>query len=370
MAETGVLDTVGKAEPGMLALWHFYERMDRFRAGQGRWLESLGWGPEQTPARAVLERPQLVLKAYAGAAVDAPPVLLVPAPIKHSYIWDLAPGASVVRACLEHGLRPYLVDWRKPQAGAGLAAYGDRFLGECVAAIRTECGDRPVALAGHSLGGILTAIFAALHPAEVGALVLLGSPLHFSFAREDGALGPVIEAVERRGLLKTMPGRVPGSLLSQAGFMASPLAFGRERWHDWLRSLPQAESRRIHMQVERWSLDEMPLARRLIEDLVRCLYPANAFVTGRLRVGARRVAARAVTAPLLVVGDRACPVVPPSAVLPFYERAASAEKRWLWYEGDVGVAIRHVGMLVGRNAHAQLWPQILGWIRRTAPLMP
>jgi polyhydroxyalkanoate synthase len=34
----------------------------------------------------------------------------------------------------------------------------------------------------------------------------------------------------------------------------------------------------------------------------------------------------------------------------------------LWYEGDVGVALQHVGMLVGSNAHQALWPEILQWL--------
>lgn len=367
MAATKVTESAA-ADQGVLALWRFYERMDRLRKGQGKWLESLGWGAQETPSRIVLQRPELVLKGYAGAAADGPPILLVPAPIKQAYIWDLAPGASVVGACLEHGLRPYLVYWQQPGPGTGLDDYADRLLGACLAAIRTECGDRPVALSGHSLGGILAAVFASLHPDAVGALVLLGSPLHFSFGHDEGILGPVIEAVEKRGLLDAMPGRMPGSLLSQAGFMASPMAFGRERWQDWLRSLPTAEARRTHMQVERWSLDEMPLARQLVEDLVRRLYHGDALLRGTLRVGNLTASARAIVAPLLVVGDRMCPVVPPASVLPFYERVASAEKRWLWYDGDVGVAIRHVGMLVGRNAHALLWPQIMEWIRRIQPV--
>lgn len=31
--------------------------------------------------------------------------------------------------------------------------------------------------------------------------------------------------------------------------------------------------------------------------------------------------------------------------------------------GDAGVALQHVGMLVGRSAHRHLWPEIVHWIR-------
>lgn len=357
-----MIATATQNEVGLPALWRLYERMDALRAGQGAWLESLGWGPEESPARVVLACPHFRLRAHAAPDAGGPAVLLVPAPIKRAYIWDLAAGASVVRACLGAGLRPYLVEWRPPVPGSGLAEYGDRFLATCVEAIRAEGDGMPPVLAGHSLGGLLAALFAALHAGEVRGVVLLASPLHFSFSRDDGALGPVVEAVEARGLLRSLPGNLPGSVLSQAGFMASPTAFGQERWQDWLRSLAGGEGTRTHMQVARWSLDEMPLAGRLLDDLVG-LHRSDGFMRGTLRVGRRSAAAARVAAPLLVVADRQCPVVPPAAILPFYAAAASRDKRLLWYEGDVGVGIRHVGVLVGRNAHARLWPEILAWIR-------
>jgi polyhydroxyalkanoate synthase len=52
-------------------------------------------------------------------------------------------------------------------------------------------------------------------------------------------------------------------------------------------------------------------------------------------------------------------------VLPFVEAAASRAKTLLDYEGDIGVALQHVGPLVGRNAHALLWPKIVEWTAST-----
>jgi polyhydroxyalkanoate synthase len=34
----------------------------------------------------------------------------------------------------------------------------------------------------------------------------------------------------------------------------------------------------------------------------------------------------------------------------------------LWYEGDIGVALQHVDMLIGKRPHQNLWPKIAGWI--------
>ena len=45
--------------------------------------------------------------------------------------------------------------------------------------------------------------------------------------------------------------------------------------------------------------------------------------------------------------------------MPVHEAAVSEDKLLLEYGGDVGVALQHVGVLVGRSAHRDLWPQIL-----------
>jgi polyhydroxyalkanoate synthase len=349
------------------ALWPLYEQLDTLRRWQGRILDAAGFGPQQCPPREVLRRPGYNLQAYAPAQGAGPPIVIVPAPIKPAYVWDLAPGSSVVEACLAAGLRPYVVWWDSPAPEFGLAAYADRFLAECLDAVAAETGQARAILAAHSLGGLFAAAFAARHPERVAALALIAAPLNFGFEQEDGALGPIMAALGRARWLERAPaGNLPGSFLSLAGFLAAPAAFGQERIVDWLRSLPDRSAAGTHMRVERWTLDERPLARRLVEELVERVYPDNALMTGRLALESGCPSPRGLTAPLLTVADAGCPVVPPRSQLPFHAAAASREKQLLWYGGDTGVGIRHIGPLVGRSAHRELWPQILAWLSSRA----
>jgi polyhydroxyalkanoate synthase len=325
-------------------------------------MDMLGFGPQETASRVALRMPGLTLKAYGDAAGKGPVILLVPAPIKRAYIWDLAPGASVVEQCLAHETRPYVVQWEQPEAAFGLDDYADRLVLACVDAIRAETGENSVFLAGHSLGGLLAAIFASLHPQRLQGLIALTAPLHFDFDEAAGVLGPVIAEISRSGLLVAAPGNLPGSLLSLASFLASPSTFGRDRWADWVQGWSDARAVKLHLRVERWSLDEMPLARQLVADIEQCLYREDAFLRGTLKSGERTASARGVVAPLLIVADARCAVVPPQAILPFEQASGAADKHLLWYQGDVGVAIQHVGVLVGRTALQQLWPAILHWV--------
>jgi len=163
--------------------WGLYAQIDASRQWQGQLLDALGLGPVKTPSRVVLQTSALTLKAYDAPDRSRPALLVVPAPIKRSYIWDLLPRASVIQRCREHGLPVYLAHWERPgevERDYGLAEYADSLIVNCMDAIRKETGHEHIFIAGHSLGGTLAAIFAALHPRMLQGLVLLGAPLHFA----------------------------------------------------------------------------------------------------------------------------------------------------------------------------------------------
>lgn len=333
-----------------------FARRDRSRRALGALLAEWGWGPLEASFRVALDEPGLRLRDYGGSG---PVLLLVPAPIKRAYIWDLAPSCSVVRRALDAGCRVYLIEWREPiDQGWGLADYAERMILACLDAIAEETGERGAFLAGHSLGGTLAAVFSALHAERVRGLVLLAAPLHF--APDAGVLSVLLADLP----VERLPaGPVPGSFLNAVGLAAAPATFGLAPWLDWWASLPDADARDTLLRVQRWTLDELPLPGRLLAEVVDRLYREDAFARGALSLGGRRAAPAEVTAPLLCVVDRRCPLVPPAAMLPVLRGAGSPEKMLLYYEGDAGVLLQHVGMLVGRSAHQRLWPEILRWIR-------
>jgi len=155
---------------------------------------------------------------------------------------------------------------------------------------------------------------------------------------------------------------VPGSFLTMFSAAVAPMEFGWSRWADWWQSLPSPLLQRIHGLIERWTLDEVPLARRAFLDIVGQLYRENRFTRGTLTVGGRRSLPRAIACPVLAVVDPQCGIAPPAAVEPFLEKAGSGRKQIMWYEEEPGVAIQHLGTLVGPEAHRHLWPAMLSWM--------
>jgi polyhydroxyalkanoate synthase subunit PhaC len=336
------------------------EILDASRRRGGRALAAAGLGPHTTPSTVLPVAPGVQLRTYPSAPDGGPPVLLVPAPIKRSYVWDLEPEVSVVAHAIRRGLPPYLVEWTDVPAddpGTGLEHYADTLLRACLDVVSARTGARRIAVAGHSLGGTLAAIFAARRPERVTALALLEAPLRFGDAA--GSFASFVATTPSATIAHLARGGVPGAFLDVVSAAAAPREFSLERRLDLFRSLNDPAAVRTHLRVLRWAGDEFRMPGALFRDVVERLYRDDGFARGALEVAGDRVGPAALTAPLTTVFAPRSAVIPPGSVVPVHEAAAATDKVLLEYSGDVGVALQHVGVLVGRTAHRDLWPRIL-----------
>ena len=338
------------------------DQLDSLRRRTGRVLDGLGAGAHPTPSETLAEQPGLRLRHFPGAPAGAATVLLVPAPIKRWYIWDLEPPVSAVARILDRGLDVYLAEWTDPgpaERDFGLEEYAG-LLRACADVVCERTGQPRMVLMGHSLGGTLAAMFAARYPDVVRGLALLEAPLHFG--RDAGVFAPLVALSPNASRLPAGAEVVPGSFLDVVCTVAAPVSFQLERYADLLISLGDRARLATHLRVERWALDEFALPRRLFDEVVERLYRRDEFAAGLLSLAGRPVGPATLTAPLFTVVNPHSRVIPPSSILPVHESAASATKRLLRYRGDIGVAVQHVGVLVGRNAHRHLWPILLDWV--------
>jgi polyhydroxyalkanoate synthase len=338
--------------------------LDEARRHLGARLEWLGFGPVRTPCRTLWAEPNARLLAYATAATG-PALLIVPAPIKRAYIWDLAPEVSVVRRCLAAGLRVFMLEWTDPEEAArgfGLA-HAARTIDTALASVAASSGEHRVFLAGHSLGGTLAAIAATRHPQRIAGLILIEAPLRFG--AEDSALMPLMAAAPRRVVRALRRRCVPGALLSAGAATAAPELFLMQPAVDRMASLGSAADFAIHWRVERWLRDELAMSGALFVDIVEQLYRENRFARGVLSLDGVMADPLALSRiPVLAVVEPQSRLVPPDAALGPLAALPAKRRRVLFYAGEPGVALQHVGALVGRAAHHRLWPQILRWISR------
>jgi polyhydroxyalkanoate synthase subunit PhaC len=343
------------------SLWaaHF-ALTDKLRRAQGDALDALGLGPQECQFQVICSGPHWRLRAYGGS--DAGPLLLmVPAPIKRAYIWDLSPSISAVRYCLRQGFRVHLLEWIPPDSdgSAGLDGYGGRAIAACVATISKQANGALPFLMGHSLGGTLAAVYCAFEPRSVKGLVLLGAPLCFEqpSSRFRDALVALVS--DEFSEIKV----VAGSLLSLISAVASPNTFMWSRWMDAALSLADQVAMDIHARIERWSLDEVALPGTLVNQIVQWLYREDRFCHGILTVLDRTVGPASIEIPMLAIVNVADEIAPLTSVTPFVNKMLVKDTRIIEHPHEIGVGLPHLGTLVGRAAYARVWPQIIAWLR-------
>ncbi len=223
---------------------------DIFRRAQGDALGALGLNPSECPYRVTAAGAYWRLRNYGGNS-GSPPLLIVAAPIKRPYIWDITPAVSAVRYCLEQGLQVYLLEWTPVSqltANNGLREYVQAILG-CLEKIAEESQGSKAFLIGHSLGGTLAAISCAHASRSVRGLVLLSAPLCFPLGGDfRDALVTLVPSTQFEGE------SIAGSLLSHVTVLASPRSFIWARLKDAALSVTDPRLMKIHARVERWAL--------------------------------------------------------------------------------------------------------------------
>lgn len=353
-------DTAAAAAPADLLRQAQFTALDLLRRVQGQALGAIGLDPVELAYRETVSGSHWRLRDYGGAGAGAS-LLIVAAPIKRPYIWDLAPSISAIHYCLAQGLRVALVEWLPPRddcAHVGLDEYV-KAISEGAAWLATEQnGTRPF-LIGHSLGGTLAALFGAYEPHAIRGLVLLGAPL--SFQPETGSFRDKLVAMVPPDMAET--GAVPGSLLSHASAFAAPNAFVWSRLMDAAMSFADLQALDIHARVERWALDEVPLPGALVRQIVDWLYRENRFCRGALTILGREIGPSCLDLPTLAVVNIADDVAPRTAVQPILDAMPTNDVAVIEYPGETGVALQHLGILVGREAYASIWPRIMAWLR-------
>lgn len=340
------------------ALQAQFSATDFVRRLQGEAIGALGLGPRECSWQIAASGSHWQLRDY-GNDHASNSLLIVAAPIKRPYIWDLTPSSSAIRFCLGQGLRVHFLEWlpaTRDTNSIGLDEY-TRAISDCVAVSRGDGGPKPF-LIGHSLGGTLAAIHAASAPGSIQGLVLLGAPLCFEpkQSRFRDALVSLVPS--------TLPGAnpFPGSLLSHMSALASPDTFVWSRLIDAALSLTDQHAMDIHARVERWALDEVPLPGKLVQQIIEWLYRENRFCRGTLKIGDALVGPTSLSAPVLAVVNTADDVAPMASLKPFTDSLPSKDVRIVEYPGEIGVCLQHLGILVGREALATVWPDIMAWI--------
>lgn len=118
----------------------------------------------------------------------------------------------------------------------------------------------------------------------------------------------------------------------------------------------------IHARIERWTLDEIALSGRLVNQIVEWLFRENRLCRGVLKIGNSRVDPSTLSVPTLAIVNTADDIAPLASVKSFVDAMPANKARVIEYPGEVGVCLQHLGILVGREARTKVWPHIISWL--------
>jgi poly[(R)-3-hydroxyalkanoate] polymerase subunit PhaC len=337
-----------------------FDMSDVIRRAQGDLVGAFGFDPSECPYRTTTSHSYWCLRDYGGEN-QSPSLLIIAAPIKKPYIWDLTPSTSSVRFCLRQGLHVHLLEWVSASSHTGNYGIDEYILAisEAVTTITTIAKGAKPYMIGHSLGGTLAALYGAFQPETIKGLVLLGAPLCFEPSKNQ--FRDALISLVPRDISEDEP--FSGSLLSHASALASPQTFIFSRLMDAALSVGDPLAMELHARVERWALDEIPLPGKLVHEIINWLYRENRFCRGHLKIHERFVGPHGLSAPTLMVINTADQIASVASVIPFTEKMTT-KTQIIQYPGEVGVCLQHLGILVGRQAQATVWPDILSWIKR------
>lgn len=147
---TVALDALNRAQ---------FDVSDVIRRAQGDLIGALGLDPSECPYRTITSHSYWCLRDYGGDD-QSPSRLIIAAPIKRPYIWDLTTSTSSIHFCLRQGLHVQLLEWMPASSHTGNYGIDEyvRAISEAVATSTAIAKDAKPFMIGHSLGGTLAAI--------------------------------------------------------------------------------------------------------------------------------------------------------------------------------------------------------------------
>jgi polyhydroxyalkanoate synthase len=297
----------------------------------------------------------------AGVVARPVPVVLGHGILMSRFCWELGPAVSVPRWLAARGHDVWVAEYRgtpssQPPPAGGRWVYDARQHGwsdlpAILDGVRAATGAPRVSWVGHSMGGIVSYLYAARFGSErLHRVVTIGSPSRFGPGR-----GPLRSAIGPLGALLARLGRVP---LQPLVFLTLPFAV----FLPWTGSRLAINPRLLGFR------ERAGLFGGSFRDVSAGLH--GWFIA--LKVGRRVVGDGAgdpapgtldrLTAPLLVIASTGDRIAPPRSVKPAWELAASRPKEYLLLGGGDGPEFGHNDLMCSREALKRVWPRVAGWL--------
>jgi polyhydroxyalkanoate synthase len=296
------------------------------------------------------------------------PLLMIYAFINRHYILDLLPKVSVVRNLLNQGLDIFATDWGTPSAydrSLTLAHFVNKYMDKSVDLIRKITNSDKVSLFGYCWGGDLALMYAALHPEKVKSLITIATPVDFDL--DNSLLAIWTKAMKEKYLLDAF-GNLPETVLNAAFILRNPIEYSHKYFHffEQPRSL---ESIAEFLATETWLYDSPPIIGEIYREFAEYCYKQNLLIKNKMRLEGGVdddedrndddiiINLKNINMPFLNIVAKKDDLVAPNSSKALNNALTECHDKSL-IEFNSG----HVGLMIGKNAHKELWPKVGEWI--------
>jgi polyhydroxyalkanoate synthase len=311
-----------------------------------------------TPRETIHSRGTLKLHHYRPLveSVYRVPLLIVTSLVNQPYILDLIPGQSMVEFLLRHGYDVYMIEWGRPRLEHKDLTLEDHVLDrlpECVARVLEHSGEQELSIVGYCVGGLLTLLYAGLHPQPpLKNLVCMAAPVD-----SDGLvslktwMGPHFDEESLLAQYGNVPADwVQNSLraLRPLGKLAGAMSL--------LNNVDRPDVVASNLRMGKWETDNIPFPGATFRQIVRDFLRANRLVRGNWVIGGRKVNPKSIRMPLVHLLAQEDHITPYASSHPLMEIVGSRDKQEIVVKGG------HVGLVAGRGAQTRMWPALDDWL--------
>jgi poly[(R)-3-hydroxyalkanoate] polymerase subunit PhaC len=207
-------------------------------------------------------------------------------------------------------------------------------------------------------------MYASLHPEKVNSLVTVATPGDFDL--DNSLLSFWTREMKEKYILDAF-GNVPSILLNAAFNLRRPIEYSHKYVH-FFEQLHDLESVLEFFATEIWLYDSPPVIGEIYREFVEYCYKENLFIKNKMRIDDtyddsentdnKIVNLKNVTMPFLnIIAQKDDLVSPSSSKALNAALTESGEKSLLEFNSG------HVGLMIGKNAHKELWPKVGEWIK-------
>lgn len=291
------------------------------------------------------------------------PVLIVTSLVNQPYILDLVPGQSMVEFLLRQGFDVYMIEWGRPRKAHQHLTLEDHVLDRlpaCVQQVLQHSGERELSIIGYCIGGLLSALWAALSAPPKGDkasatlknLVCMATPVNSDGLESLKAwMG---EDFDEEALLAEH-GNVPAEWVQNALRALRP--FGKVAGAmNLLNQADREDVVRSNLRMGKWESDNIPFPGGVFRQMVRDFLRGNRLMQGDWQIGGKTVDLGAIRVPFLHLLAQDDHITPYASSRDLVQRVGSKDRQELILKGG------HVGLVAGRGAEMRMWPALDAWL--------